>query len=285
MEKRNNNILIPVDFSEQSLIAVEQSYNIAKMAEAEINLLHVIIESNSFWSMFSGSEKSDMEERIIKKLNDLANTIAEKSGLKVNVIIEKGKLVETILDVSERLKTQFIIAGTKSTQDFVERIVGSNALRLIRESKCPVITIKGKLHGEGCKNIVLPIDITKETKQKVSYAIYFAKYFGSTIHVITTSSSNDNYFVSRLKQQLSQVKTHIEKEGISCVTSFMFTESGNTEMADAIINYSKSVNADIIMIMTQQEIEVIKFFIGTLAKEVIHKSDIPVMSIVPKKVN
>ena len=35
--------------------------------------------------------------------------------------------------------------------------------------KCPVITIKGKDHIEGCDNIILPLDLEKETKEKVSY--------------------------------------------------------------------------------------------------------------------
>lgn len=34
METRKNNILIPVDFGEQSMIALDQSYNIAKMSKA-----------------------------------------------------------------------------------------------------------------------------------------------------------------------------------------------------------------------------------------------------------
>ena len=52
-----------------------------------------------------------------------------------------------------------------------QRVVGSNSLRIIRECKCPVITIKGKHHREGCQNIVLPLDLTKETREKVTNAM------------------------------------------------------------------------------------------------------------------
>ena len=41
MNNRTNNILVPIDFSEQSLIALDQSYNIAKISESEITLLNV----------------------------------------------------------------------------------------------------------------------------------------------------------------------------------------------------------------------------------------------------
>ena len=282
METRNNNILIPVDFGEQSMIAIDQSYNIARMANAEINLLHVV-DNGSLFSFISKKEQDDVIERISKKLTDLAQEVSKKSGLKVNTIIEKGKLMDVILELSEKLKSEFIIVGTKTTQDFVDRIVGSNALRMIREAKCPVITIKGNSHNEGCKKIVLPLDLTKETRQKVAYAVHFAKYFGSTVHAVTMSSSHDNYFVNRLKLQLTQVSDFIQKEGVECKTQFLFTESGNSEMAKALLDYSTNIDADLIIIMTQQETDVIKYFIGSLAKEIIHNSTIPVMSIVPKK--
>ena len=282
MEIRNNNILIPVDFGEQSLVAIDQSYNIARMAQAEINLLHVI-DNGSLWSFFSNKEQDDVINRIKEKMTELSKEIAEKSGLKVNFIIEKGNLMDVILEQSEKLKSEFIIVGTKSTQDFVDRVVGSNALRMIREAKCPVITIKGKNHKEGCKNIVLPLDLTKETRQKVAYAIHFAKYFGSTIHAVTMSSSHDNYFVNRLKLQLTQVSDFIRKEGVECKLQFLFTESSNNEMAKTLLDYSKSIEADLIIIMTQQETDVIKYFIGSLARGIIHNSTIPVMSIVPRK--
>lgn len=282
MEERSNNILIPVDFGEQSMIAIDQSYNIARMANAEINLLHVI-DNTPMWGLFSGKEQTDMMQRIESKLQALALDVHNKSGLKVNTIIEKGKLVDIIIEKSDKLKSEFIIVGTKSTQDFVDRIVGSNALRMIREAKCPVITIKGTTHREGCKNIVLPLDLTKETREKVAHAIHFAKYFGSTIHAATMSSSTDSYMVNRLKMQLTQVADFIKKEGIECKTQFLFTESGNTDMSKALLDFSHRIEADLLIIMTQQETAVIKYMIGSLAKQIIHNSDIPVMSIVPKK--
>lgn len=282
MELRSNNILIPVDFGDQSMVAIDQSYNIARMAKAEINLIHVI-DNTPMWGLFSGKEQTDMLHRIELKLKELADEVHNKSGLKVNTLIERGKLVDVIIEKSEELKSEFIIVGTKSTKDFVERIVGTNALRLIREAKCPVITIKGTSHREGCKNIVLPLDLTKETREKVAYAVHFAKYFGSTIHACTMSSSTDSYFVNRLKGQLTQVEDFIKKEGVECKTQFLFTESGNAEMGKSLIDFSNRIEADLLIIMTQQETDVIKYFIGSLAKEIIHNSEVPVMSIVPKK--
>ena len=283
MESTENNILIPFDFGEQTLIAIDQSYSLARMVNAEINILHVIVENNSLWSLFSKKEQDDLEVKLKEKLTGFARLIEEKSGCKVNPIVEKGKLVETILNTAERLNAKLLIIGSTGSHESKFKIIGSNSLRIIRECKCPVITIKGKHHREGCKNIVLPLDLTKETREKVSWAIYFAKYFESKIHVVTMNTSSDSYIMNRLKKQLEQVSEHIVSQGIECSQNFLNTSSGNTNMCNSLLEFANKVEADVIIIMTQQETEVIKYFVGSLAKEIIHNSEIPIMSIVPKE--
>ncbi len=282
MENRENKILVPVDFGEQSLIALDQSYNIARMVHAEINILHVITENNALWGLFGKNEQSDFTEKLKEKMISFAGFIEQKSGVKVVPIVERGKLVETIISVAERLNVKFLIVGTTGSADIKQKIIGSNALRIIREANFPVITIKGKQHRAGCKNIVLPLDLTKETREKVSYAIYFAKYFGSVIHAVTVNTTSDMYIMNRLKMQLEQVSNYISSNGVECTQNFISGEPGNENMCSTLLDFSYKVEADLIIIMTQQETEVIKYFVGSLAKEIIHNSNIPVMSIVPK---
>ncbi|NPV12895.1 MAG: universal stress protein [Ignavibacteria bacterium] len=282
MENRENKILVPVDFGEQSLIALDQSYNIARMVNAEIYILHVITENNALWGLFSKKEQSDFEEKLKIKLTEFAGFIEQKSEVKVILLVEKGKLVETIINTAERLKVKFLIVGTSSSTDIKQKVIGSNALRIVREATFPVITIKGKHHRAGCKNIVLPLDLTKETREKVSYAIYFAKYFNSVVHAVTLNTTSDTYIMNHLKMQLEQVSNYIKSQGVECTQNFINSDSGNENMCNALLDFSHKVEADLIMIVTQQETEVIKYFVGSLAKEIIHNSDIPVMSIVPK---
>ncbi len=282
MEIRENKILVPVDFGEQSLIALDQSYNIARMVNAEIYILHVITENNALWGLFNKKEQGDFEEKLKVKLTEFAGFIEQKSGIKVTPMVEKGKLVETIINTAEKLNVKFLIVGTTGSTDIKQKVVGSNALKIIREANFPVITIKGKHHRAGCKNIVLPLDLTKETREKVTNAIHCAKYFNSVVHAVTVNTTSDTYIMNRLKMQLEQVSNYIKANGVECTQNFISSESGNENMCNALLDFSHKVEADLIIIMTQQETEVIKYFVGSLAKEIIHNFDVPVMSIVPK---
>src|ERR1035437_3060080 len=175
-KKHNKNeILVPIDFTEQSLIALGQSYNLAKEYNAELVLLYVIDDGNVIPSFMTGKQQTDMKKNIQKKLDALAGDIEKKTGVKVDTMIAKGKPYEKIIEVANMLGAIMIIMGHNSRKKISVRFIGSNALRVVREAECPVITIKGKHHRPGCKNIVLPLDLTKETKDKVRHAIAIAK--------------------------------------------------------------------------------------------------------------
>lgn len=284
MDTRTNIILVPVDFSQQSLIALDQTYNLAHLSGSEITLLNVITTNAPIWNLFTDREKKDIELRLTAKLQNLADEIKLKAGLKVNFLLEKGKLTDTILDVSHRLNIRFIVMGTVSSRNIMQKIIGSSATRIIREATCPVITIKGRHHRNGCENILLPLDLTEVTTQKVSMAIWLGKYFKSTIHAVTATSAKDFFVLNRMETQLKQVKEDIEKNGVHCTTHMIsLPHGGNEKKASVLLAYANDVLADLIMIMTQQEFDVKDYFIGTLAKEIIHHSEIPVMSCIPRR--
>ena len=61
MIQASNKILVPIDFSEQSLIALEQSYNLAREYHAEITLLNVIEEGGMLAKFFSNQQHDDLK--------------------------------------------------------------------------------------------------------------------------------------------------------------------------------------------------------------------------------
>jgi nucleotide-binding universal stress UspA family protein len=282
MIQHTNKILVPVDFSEQSLIALDQSYNLAKEYQAEITLLYVIEDSGLLAKLFSNEQHESIRTEVQKQLDKLAADVEAKSKITVNTLIAKGVIYEKIAEVSELINATMIIMGTNGGDSIKKRFIGSNALRVTRESKIPVITIKGKHHRNGCKNIVLPLDLSKETREKVTKAIELSKLFkGAAIRVVSVLFTSDEFLVNKLTRQLGQVKTFLEKEGVECSAEIVKGVKGKETLAQNIIEYAKQVDGDLIMIMTQQEVDFTEFFIGSAAQEIINRSPIPVYSIRP----
>lgn len=280
-QERPGAILVPVDYSEQSIVALEQAIGLSKVFNSEIHVLNVISEEFSLAKLFDDDDKAEFKKRAKQKIDDFVRERSAEYGVELRAIQVHGKIYEQIANTADVIDAQFIVMGTAGTSSLKKKFIGSNALRVVRESQKPVITIKGKHHRKGCQNIVLPLDLTKETKEKVAKAIEFARRFGSVIRVVSVLLTNDEFIVNRLTRQLDQVKKYIMEQGIDCTAEIVRDTKGGQTLSESIIDYSSKCKGDLIMVMTQQEQEFTDFFIGSSAQGIINGSDIPVLSIIP----
>jgi nucleotide-binding universal stress UspA family protein len=281
MSKDQNKILVPVDFSDQSIIALKQSYNLARLTKSEILLIHVLDEDfiKSLEHYFKDNYYEDpMKEQVQSRLDKMANDVQKEAGVTVNTTIRKGKIYEEIDRVAREIDAKFIVMGTHGPVGIKKKFLGSNAERVIKEASCPVITIKGQQHHYGCKKIVLPLDLSRETKEKVDKAIELAGFFGSAIYIVSVVESDDEFLMNKLTRQMNQVKEFVEAANIPVHTEFIKGD----DIPEEIINYAERNDADLIIIMTQQETNWTEMFIGFAAQEIINKSDIPVLTIRPR---
>ncbi|HNY01606.1 MAG TPA: universal stress protein [Bacteroidales bacterium] len=281
-------ILVPVDFEPQSLIALEQSYNLARLLPAEIVLLYVYDPPAGIRSLFGASYDDEMLKKLEEKLLDLASRVREETGLAVSTLLETGRIYSRIVETAEKTGARFIIMGTHSQPGLpgeTAGVMGANSSRVLRSAKCPVITINAKHHYNGCRNILLPLDLTMESRQKVTWGIRMAKIYGAGIKVVSGIwSMNDPAVRNRLNLLAAQVKQVIEKEGIRCTADLIENVENEKALIPAVLNYAEQQgDIDLVMIMTQQEAGVVEFFMGSRAQEFVRLSPIPVMSITPKE--
>ncbi len=274
-------VLVPLDFSEQAIIALEQAANLCRAFHSELHVVSVLQDDFSLSKLFTDVDQTQIIAKLKDKLNGLVQEKSAAYGLSITTHVEVGAIYEQIVKKAAELNATLIVMGTTGTTTLKKKFIGSNALRVVRESQTPVITIKGKHHRKGCQNIILPLDLTKETKEKVAKAIEFSKRFGSIVRVVSVLMTNDEFVVNRLTRQLDQVKKTIEASGVSCTAEIVRDTKGSNTLSESIIEYANKSKGDLIMIMTQQELDFTDYFIGSSAQGIIHGSDIPVLSIIP----
>ncbi|MBC8266113.1 MAG: universal stress protein [Flavobacteriales bacterium] len=273
-------ILIPTGFSDQSMIALGQAFNLAKIKKSEIILLSVIEDQNMIESLFLDDKTHELQQKVNDKLVEVGKEYAEKYGVHVETMVAKGRVYEKIIDVAEMVNANLIVMGTNGTpKGVIKKVIGSNAERVVRLAHCPVITIKGKDHKDGCENIILPLDLEKQTKEKVTIAIEYARYWNSAIRIVSVLLRDNNDVKQHLLRNLKQVEGFINNAGLRCSAELLEGEK-NKSLAQSILDYEKKFESDLILIMTRQE-DVFSNKLGTAAREIIYQSEIPVMSIKP----
>ena len=275
-------ILVPIGFSEQSIIALGQAFNLAKIKNSDVVLLSVIEGQSMIESLFLDDKSDELKAKVKSKLEDIASVYSSKYGVDVDTMVAKGRVYEEVNKVADMISADLIVMGTNGVNS-KSKFIGSNAEKVVRLSKCPVITIKGKSHRDGCENIILPLDLEKQTKEKVTYALEYARYWDATIRIVSVVLRDNNEVRAKLIKNIKQVEQFILDAGVKCTSEIVEGEK-KRNLGDFVFDYEKKFDADMIMIMTKKEELTLSNNISVTARYIINNSDIPVMSIRPKEV-
>jgi nucleotide-binding universal stress UspA family protein len=123
----------------------------------------------------------------------------------------------------------------------------------------------------------LPIDDSAHSRQKVNHAIVLAKHFASKIHILGLADSDDETERKKFEIKLDQIEEYIKK----CDLPYSRKTVDGKNQAKTSYDYAKSINADLIVIMTDQDENITGRLMGTYAQQIINHSKIPVMTIQP----
>lgn len=143
-------LLVPVDFSDYSLEALEYAASLAKPLGAALTLLHVVEPASyglDFTLAFGKSAhvtKSQAEARLAWLSAPLA-----AQGLAVDQSVQGGAPAELILDWTSKQACDLIVMGTRGRRGLSHLSTGSVAEAVLRLAPCPVLTVKSPKFGPG----------------------------------------------------------------------------------------------------------------------------------------
>ena len=256
------NILVPFVDSPSSIGALKTAAVMSKIHHAKLFVLHV------------------NTDRTPNNLLDTIQHICTQEQVKFTFMERSGNISRAINKAEKEIDADMIIMGAYGITGWQQFWVGSNAFKVISTSECPVITLQNDCNGfNGFHKILLPLDDSEETRQKVNWVLKLAKGFDAEVLVLKTSKSNREETKSRLGVYAQQVETLLNREGIRSET----TESYGQNVSENCIKTGQLHQCDLISIMTETE-NSNSFFMGTYAQQLVSTSPIPVMSIHAKNV-
>lgn len=277
-------ILVPVDFSETGQLALEHAAFLARLSKSELILLHVFPHSEYSFQIPEPvmvlENRKALEEIVDAKLKETAEMVQANYGITPRTFSTNGKVAAEVVQFAREEKADLIVMGTHGAKGFEEIFIGSNAEKVVSIAPCPVITVQTNAKKIGFTNIVLPIDRSLHSREKVEPAIALASLYAAKIHIVGLLDEEDmaeENGYEKLQLVLDQVQHAVEKAGL---TFTRHTIKGERLAAEAL-KYGESVSADLVIIMTEQESKLTGVFLGALARQIVNHSRIPVMSVKP----
>ncbi len=279
---KDNVIVVPIDFSDSSLNSVYYAVEMANLFDSEITLLHIISKGKLAGLFMNDSDIALLRDRVRTKLEETKDKILAKwPNLKINTRVEEGKPYKAINRVANE-NGDTIVMGTNGASA-VEKFMGSTTSRVIKSSKIPVIAVKKEVRSPKFDHIVMPIDLTKTSRQKIDWAVKLGKQYDSTIHIIM-ELDNDELIKKKIDANLNQAESIFKQHGVKFISKLLDDREYPDNLGMDTVKYAEEINADLIMIMTHAEnTRISDLFVGSYAEQVVNSAQkTPVMCINPK---
>jgi len=152
-------ILVPVDYSDTSLNALNYAIRLFESQSLEITILHTcnVIRASAF-SMKMKSINRVMKEDAEREMENLIMRLEEQEP----DVIFKSRIINSnatsgITQLGDSGNYDFIVMGTKGASGLKEVFIGSVAGWVISKTKAPVIVVPGSYRYQPLKEIVCAI--------------------------------------------------------------------------------------------------------------------------------
>ena len=230
-------LLVPTDFTEVAHTAINHAVRIAETTKGEVILLNVV---KSKEEVSHATEKMAEEEKIAKSFY---------SDCQVKSVVRIGNIFDDIGQAADEIGANLIIMGTHGASGW-QKVVGSHALKVITNSSVPFIVVQKQIMRPSVyDNIVVPLDLHNETKQKLEIVSSMANYFKSKVHLISPYES-DEFLLHKLKANIAWGKKYLSSKGVK---SDAHIGAKGANFIDEILNLTSDVDADLISIMNLQK--------------------------------
>lgn len=262
-------ILVGIDFSECSKNALAHAVSIAEKSDLKI----LMVWANKFFDNPINNNNL-IEVGAVNVFEELLKQYKPILGDKISYVIKHGSVYDSMQELCDEINPLLVVIGTHGTSSIRERWLGSNAYRLSLLLKTPVITIRNGIDvNKTMSHILLPIDSTVETRQKLPITAILAKFFGATIHILAVLVSQVDEVNARVASYVKQVSEYLDDEKIA----YVIDELKTNNVAEDVIEYAEKINANLISIMDEQELSLKNIFAGSYSLQIVTKSKCPVL--------
>ncbi|KRD10801.1 universal stress protein UspA [Flavobacterium sp. Root901] len=268
-------ILVPTDFSEHAEHALKVAAQIARKNDSEIIILHMLELPHQTNDAIFGGVSIPETMLFMQKANETLDNISESSfldGISVTEMVKMDKPIHGITQVSREHNIDLIVMGSHGSSGFEELLIGSNTEKVVRNSEIPVLVIKKDVSNFDVSNIVFASDFSEESKKPFEKFLNFAKLFDAKIHLVSICTPN------------SFKPTHVIEKAIKDFTNSFNLANYNTHIYNdtniekGIINFSNSINADVIGMCTHGRTGFAHFFNGSISEGLVNHAVRPVIT-------
>jgi nucleotide-binding universal stress UspA family protein len=229
-------VLVPTDFSVNSIIALRYAAGFAKNSGAGIFILHI----NNNPPLDQEIKSSDDPQHLI----ELLRKEEFLKGIKTSPIIREGNVVDAILDEAKKNDIDLIVMGTRGAGNIARNLFGTNTTKVIGKAECPVLAIPDEALFQPIRKVILSVDLKQKSEKVIEDFIDLVKIQNANLLLIYVHDDKSGEHQRELDRFTEELKNKSDYQRIvgKVIQSDFFP--------GAIENFALDIEADIIVMIT-----------------------------------
>ena len=271
------NILLPTDFSKNSINAIHYALNLFEGATCNFFLLNTQSPASYISDdlVFAGNQS--LYDTIVKtskkKLSQLR--IELKNEFKTpkfnfKILVDYDALPEAINQIKNSKHIDLVVMGTNGATGAKEVVFGSNTINVIRKVDCPTLIIPEGFKYRAPKEILLPLDVADSLNSSAFLnLVKFTKRFSEKLHLLRIKPNNeDSKEEEKDKENICTFLTDVHHE-YHAVADIPISASVNV--------YIQTHQIDLISLLVQEESLIERLFMGSPTTRISNTLKVPLL--------
>jgi len=270
-------ILVPTDFSEQAESALKVAAQIAKKNDAKIYLLHILELPMHLNDLMSSGTTGPGPEALffMKQTHKKFEEVMEQDyleGIEVIETVSFEDVMHGIITSSTKNDTDIIVMGSHGSTGFEELFIGSNAEKIVRTSKKPVLVIKKECEIYSISDFVYATNFDDEDKPSLLSANEFANSIGAKLHLVWINTANGFKTTYETEEKMNNMIADLD------IDHYTLNIYNDITVEKGILNFAESIKAGMIGISTHGRKGISHFINGSLGEDVVNHAKRPVLT-------
>lgn len=269
------NVLVPVDFSPPSSLAVNYGIALARKFRAKLMLLHVVESPAALmYALPVGAEKIEKQryDQAERMLSALVSP-EDEDDLDVRYLVKPGEIGEQIDLAVREHAADIVVMGTHGRGLFGRLFIGSVTQSMLRKLAVPVLTICRVSRPLEFNRILFAADLNDASKEGFRCALELAETMGSHL-IVAHVMDKKPAAIKEARAQLAEFEAEGNRRGVRVET---LLDQGPA--ADTIIRIADENMADFIILPVGKKGLIERPLLGSTAEPVVREAHVPILSI------
>jgi len=272
-------ILLPTDFSDNSIEAIKYALLVYKEVKTTFHLLNTYTPAVYQTEYLMGSPGQIglgdiLRESSMTQLQDLKTRLENLFRNPKHTIIVHSAFNTVQGEITEKVEAEnidLIVMGTKGATGAKEILFGTNTVHVIKKAKCPVLLIPPKLAYKSPKEILFPTDFEIEYEEEMlSSILEVTKQHKAKINVLHVHQGYDLNIAQEMhKTQLKNILG----------SKVLFHEVPDNGIIAAVNDFQVKTTIDLLVMVRNKHTFMERLFIEPVIKKIGFHVTVPFMVI------